>query len=141
MMEISIADFHRSLYIPEIQNLAFHLPHVRILGTNHCGNTCRGLLLKCCRENQDMLCRRDHVERVVASFAHQIQSEYYGGNQSIYIEVTLLYHFSAPTQIETARTPQARTHHTVFLLFLSDNRKKYAATTISHRKRIITLLK
>ena len=39
MMETSIDDFHTSLYITEIQNLAFHLPHVHILGTNHCGNT------------------------------------------------------------------------------------------------------
>ena len=41
IMATSIADFHTSFYIPAIQNLAFHLPHVRILGTNHCGNTRR----------------------------------------------------------------------------------------------------
>ena len=38
MMEKSIADFHTSLYIPAIQSLSFHLPHVHILGTNQCGN-------------------------------------------------------------------------------------------------------
>ena len=37
MMETTISDFHTSLYIPAIHKLAFHLPHVRILGTNHCG--------------------------------------------------------------------------------------------------------
>ena len=37
MMEKTIPDFHTSLYIPAIQNSAFHLPHVRIIGTNHCG--------------------------------------------------------------------------------------------------------
>ena len=37
MMETTIDDFHNSLYIPAIQELDFHLPHVRILGTNHCG--------------------------------------------------------------------------------------------------------
>ena len=41
MMETSIADIHTSLYIPEIQNLAFHLPQVRILGNNYCDNTRR----------------------------------------------------------------------------------------------------
>ena len=41
MMETSIADIHKSLYIPEIQNLAFHLPQVRILGNNYCDNTRR----------------------------------------------------------------------------------------------------
>ena len=29
---------------------------------------------------QDILCRRDYAKMVVASFANQIKSEYYGGN-------------------------------------------------------------
>ena len=37
MMKTTISDFHTSFYIPSIQKLDFHLPHVRILGTNHCG--------------------------------------------------------------------------------------------------------
>ena len=34
MMETAIYDFHTIFYIPAIQKLAFHIPHVRILGTN-----------------------------------------------------------------------------------------------------------
>ena len=41
MMDISTADFNTSFYIPEIKKLEFHLPHVRVLGTNHCSNTLR----------------------------------------------------------------------------------------------------
>ena len=37
MMQTTISDFHTSFYIPAIHKLAFHLPHVHILGTNHCG--------------------------------------------------------------------------------------------------------
>ena len=37
MMETTISDFRTSFYIPAIQELAFRLPHVCILGTNHCG--------------------------------------------------------------------------------------------------------
>ena len=37
MTETTISDFHTSFYIPAIKKLAFHLPHVRILGSNHCG--------------------------------------------------------------------------------------------------------
>ena len=37
MMETTISDFRTSFYIPAIQNLAFRLPYVRILVTNHCG--------------------------------------------------------------------------------------------------------
>ena len=36
IMETTTYDFHTSLYIPAIQSLAFHLPHVLILGKNHC---------------------------------------------------------------------------------------------------------
>ena len=38
-METKIYDFHASFYIPAIQTLDFHLPYVRILDTNHCGES------------------------------------------------------------------------------------------------------
>ena len=37
MTETTISDFYTSFYILVIQKLAFHLAHVRILGTNQCG--------------------------------------------------------------------------------------------------------
>ena len=73
MMERSIADFHTSFYIKSIQNLAFYLPHVCIIGTNHCGNT-HHQSFKHRRTFQDVLCCRGYAKRVVASFTHQIQS-------------------------------------------------------------------
>ena len=39
MIEKSIADLHTSFYIPLIQQLLFHLPHVSILGTDHWGKS------------------------------------------------------------------------------------------------------
>ena len=82
MMETTISNFHTSLYIPAIQKLAFHLPHVRILGTNHCGELRRTAFKR--RELfQDVLCCRDYAEKVVASFVNQIKYEYYGGNISV----------------------------------------------------------
>ena len=74
MMENSMFDFHTSFYIPAIQNLDFHLPHVRILGTNHCG-AMRCTAFKRSELFQDVICRCDYAERVVASFDNQIQSE------------------------------------------------------------------
>ena len=69
----TISDFHTSFYIPAIQKLDFHLPRVRILGTNHCGEMRRTAFKR--RELfQDFLCCRDYAERLVASFANQIQS-------------------------------------------------------------------
>ena len=39
IMETTIYNFRTSFYIPEIQKLAFHIPNVQILGTNHCGDS------------------------------------------------------------------------------------------------------
>ena len=41
MMESYIVNFRQQFYIDEIQKIAFNLPHVRILGGHHCGNTCQ----------------------------------------------------------------------------------------------------
>ena len=71
MMETKISDFHIRYYIPAMQKLAFHLTHVRILGTNHCGEM-RRTSFKQRELFQDVLCRRDYTERVVTSFAHKI---------------------------------------------------------------------
>ena len=73
MMETYISDFHTSFYVPEIQKLVFHHPHVRIIGTAHYGNTHRKSS-KLSRSYQDLLHHSYYDERVVAIFAHQIQS-------------------------------------------------------------------
>ena len=74
MMETYIADFHTSFYIPSLRKLVFHLPRVRILGSNHFGNTLHEAFI-CHITKQDVLRYHDYSERVVGSFAHQIQSE------------------------------------------------------------------
>ena len=84
MMETTISNFNTSFYIPEIQKLAFHIPNVQILGTNHCDDS-RQTLFKLRESFQDVLCCRDYSEKVVASLPQQIQSEYYGGNRSVSI--------------------------------------------------------
>ena len=73
MMETKIYSFHTRFYIPEIQKLAFHIPHLQILGTNHCGDS-RRTTFKHSELFQDVLCCRDYSERVVASFDNQMQS-------------------------------------------------------------------
>ena len=71
MTETTISDYHTSFYIPVIQKLAFHLQHVHILGTKHCGQM-RLTAFKRRELCQGVLCSRDYAERVVASFANQI---------------------------------------------------------------------
>ena len=140
MMEKTISDFCTNLYIPAIQKVAFHLPHLRILGKNHCGEMQRTAFKR--RELfQYVLCRRDYVERVVASFANQIQDKYYSGNRSVSIEGIVLEHFSAAPQADINSSTLSRPRHAVFHSFLSDDSKQDAATTTAHSKILISLLK
>ena len=96
--------------------MAFHLPHVRILGTNHCGEL-RRTAFKQSELFQDVLCRRDYAERVLASFANQIQSEYYGGNRYVSIEGIALENFSAAPQVDINSSSFPRPRHVVFHYF------------------------
>ena len=140
MMETTISNFHTSFYIPEIQKLAFLVPHVQILDKNHCDDSCR-TVFKRHESFQDVLCHRDYAERLVASFSHQIQSEYYVGNRSVHIEGISFEHFSTVPQTEMNSSKKSCPQHEVFYYFLSDDSKQDAATTIAHRKRLIDLFK
>ena len=140
MMDTTISDFHTSFSLPAIQKLAFHLPHVRILGTNHCDKIQRTAFKR--RELfQDVLCRCDYADRVVSRFANQIKSEYYGGNRSVSIEGIALEHFSAAPQADINSYTLSCPRHAVFNSFLSDDSKQDAATTTAHSKRLISLIK
>ena len=89
---------------------------MRILGTNHCGEM-RRTAFKRRKLFQNVLCHRDCTGRVVAGFACQIQSEYYGGNRSVSIEVIVLEHFIAlPKAYINSTTPSCQCH-TVFHYF------------------------
>ena len=61
-----------------------------------------------------MLCSRDYAKRVVASFAHQIQSKYYGENISVSIEGIALEHLSALPQTEINSFTKSCPRHAVF---------------------------
>ena len=116
MMETSISDFHTCFYIPAIHKLAFHLPHVRILGKNRCGEL-QQTAFKLRELFQDVLCCRDYAERAVASFDNQIQSEYYGGNKYVSIEGISLEHFSTAPQTDINSSSFSRPRHVVFNYF------------------------
>ena len=113
MTETTISNFHTSFYIPEVQKLEFHIQHVRILCTNHCGDSHR-TVFKRRKSFQDVVCCHDYAERVIYSSAHQIQSEYYTGNRYVPIGDITLEHFSElpKTKINSSTKPCPR--HAVF---------------------------
>ena len=63
---------------------------------------------------QDVFCCRDYAETVVASFAHQIKPECYGGSRSVSIEGTLLEHFSALPHTEMNLSTKSCLQYAVF---------------------------
>ena len=62
MIEKIISESHIRYYILAIQKLAFHLPHLRILGTNHCGKM-RRTAFKWSELFHDVFCCRDYTDR------------------------------------------------------------------------------
>ena len=116
MMEKIISNFHTSFYIPEIQKLPFHIPHVQTLDTNHCGAS-RQTAFKLRDSFQDVLCFCGYSERLVASLPHQIQSEYYSGNRYVFIEDISLEHFNALPQTEINSSTKSFSQHAVFNIF------------------------
>ena len=97
LLETLISEFHSKYYIPAIQKLAFHFPHVHIIGTHHRGKEHHESFRRS-RKHHDALCRSDCAEWIVSSFTHQIQSEYCGGNWYASIEAIALENFSASNQ-------------------------------------------
>ena len=71
-METTISIFYTSFYIPSIHKLAFHIPRVQIIGMNNYGDSC-WTAFKRRKSFQDVLCRLDYAEKLVSSFANQIQ--------------------------------------------------------------------
>ena len=103
LLETLISYFHDKYYTPGIQKLAFHLPHMRILGTHHLVKE-RHEEFKSRRKKFDVFFRSDHGERIVSLFDHQIKYEYYVGNMSVSIEGVSLERFSASNQASSSFT-------------------------------------
>ena len=122
-MDTTISNFHTSFFIPEIYKLAFKIPHVQILSMNHCGDSHR-TAFKCHESFQNVLYHSDYAERLVVSFPHQIQFDYYGENRSVSIEGIVLENFNALPQTEINSPPKTCPHHAVFHSFLSYDTKK-----------------
>ena len=81
MMKTTISNYHTSFLITEIHKLAFHIPHVQILGKNHCGDS-RQTAFQRRKFFQDVLCCRYYAERVVDSFSTKY-------NHNIMVEIDI----------------------------------------------------
>mmetsp|Transcript_48111 Transcript_48111/g.102792 ORF Transcript_48111/g.102792 Transcript_48111/m.102792 type:complete len:335 (-) Transcript_48111:136-1140(-) len=74
--------FHTEYYIPSLKKLAYHRPHVRILGKKQCG----GARLKALKRKPSVRTRRDYVEHLSAAFNLEAQHEHFGNGRSFSME-------------------------------------------------------
>ena len=73
----SILDFHSEYYIPENKQLAFHLPHVYILGKYHCASKQYEMFVS--QQNKfDCKCTCDYT-KICQVLSEQIHSQYSSG--------------------------------------------------------------
>ena len=72
MMETTISYFRTSFYILAIQRLAFHLPHLLILGTNKFSALWH-TAFKRCELFQDVICLPDYDEGVVTIIGYHVK--------------------------------------------------------------------
>ena len=81
MIKTAISNFHTSFYITSIQKLAFHIPHVQILGTSHYGDS-RWTKFK----------RRDHCKiRVNCPIIEKNSKVFYNNSDFSYIFIQLYW--------------------------------------------------
>ena len=116
VMETSIVDFRQNFYVHAIKKLAFKLTHVHNLGTHHCGNKGQEAF-KRHEYYQDVLCRWNYAEHLLAIFVHQIQSKYYGGNRYVSIKGIVLEKFSDTYQWTSSSSLYSCKRHVLFNCF------------------------
>ena len=84
-------DFNSEYFIPEIENLAFHFPHVYILGKKHCEGKQHDIFVSQ-HNNFDCKRSRDYAE-ICQVLSEQVHSQYFYGCKYIYIEGVALGHY------------------------------------------------
>jgi len=82
MQHVPIGIFHRDYYLPALEKLAYHKPHVRILGKDCCGAE----RLAAHKRAPSVRTRRDYAERLAAAFNLEAQHEHFGNGRSLSME-------------------------------------------------------
>jgi hypothetical protein len=80
LLEQPIGVFLKDFYLPGLEKLAYHLPHVIILSKNHCGAMRRLIFVRSIKTH------RNYAERLLAIFDLEIQSSHFGNGRSLSME-------------------------------------------------------
>jgi hypothetical protein len=130
----------KNFYLVALERYAYHLPHVRILSKNSCGqmrqnwfNNTPGALKT----------TRDYAERMSAAFNFEAQHEHFGNDRDLSIEGVDLLSYTAESLEDFDKSnnkSDLKTIHEFHSHFL-DNSKQDAATTHAHMPVLFDLLK
>ena len=138
-METDIATFHKEHYEPLIYRLGFHLPHVQMLGTNHCAKLSRKAFESRVSEFFDLFCGRDYADQFVLKADVEVQSQHFGGNTQLSMEGVSVEHKNNEPEVPDGRMPYKQ-FVAEFFSHLSDESRQDAATTNAHMMQLIEIL-
>jgi hypothetical protein len=88
----TIGVFINEYYLPALEEYAYHLPHVKILGTKVCGKMRDEWFCKLGRRSIQTI--RDFAEALKMEFIKELQKEHFGGCVSLHIEGSSLRMFT-----------------------------------------------
>jgi hypothetical protein len=131
-----IGVFHEDYFKIAMENLAYHHPHVTMLGKRFCGK----LRMEALLENvTDVAMIRDYAEHLKAAFNGEIQTTHFGNNRDLSMEGCAIKHVPQET-VESHEDGQKPSEDDIvinFLSHLSEESAQDAFTTHDHMKTCI----
>ena len=140
MKDVPIGTFHVKHYLPALEKLAYHRPHCRILGKDHCGAE----RLAAFKRKPSIRTRRYYAERLAAAFNLEIQSEHFGNGRSLSMEGSSVETFCAAAVDAWQNGVWQMSEADLLMVFhshLSDESRQDATTTTAHMKVLFKHLK
>ena len=140
LMECAFGTFHTDYYQPSLEKLAYHRPHVKILGKAYCG----AARLAAFKRKPSVRTRRDYAERLAASFNLEAQAEHFGNGRSLSMEGSSVETFckaSVDAYLAGVWSMDEADLKMVFHSHFSDESRQDAATTHAHMRVLFGDLK
>jgi hypothetical protein len=136
----SIDDFMKNYYLVALEEYAYHLPQVRILSKNYCGQ----MQLNWFNKSPGALkTTHNYAERMSAAFNFEAQHEHFGNNHNFSIKRSDLLSYMAESLEAFDKSNNISDLKTIheFHSHFSEHSKQDAAITHAHMSVLFDLLK
>lgn len=136
-----IGEFVNEFYKPALEAYAFHLPHVRILSKNGCGDDRRAAFLRILGA---LLCGRDYAERLLSSMNGEVQHDHFGNDRDLSMEGSSVEMYKGDL-LEAHEEGQISADevatHLEFHSHFSDDSAQDASSTHANMDKLLRILK